>query len=335
MELQKIALLGLKKLTNYDLEPNKRVKIDVGLKCNYNCIFCYYKNYLKENFISFNNIKEKIFNLHQIGFNDFDLSGGEPTLHPQFFDILSYIKSLNGKSSCVSNGFKFADLDFCKKSKEYGLNEVLFSLHSIKNIHNFITGNKWSYDKCINGIKNCQALNYKIRINCTLCDLNYNELNNYIKIINQLSPFELNFILLNYNDDQLNHKKVDLLSICDQLNQIIPNINSNIDVRIRYVPYCYINDKSKIYNYYDHIFDLYDWNLIYSYTNCNEIFKNDKDLIHKNIDFLSNTFSKYVKKQECLECKYFYICDGLKNNEKNLKVFPIRGKKVINTKIKN
>ena len=159
MRIQDIALLGLKKLTDYNLIPNKRVKIDVGLKCNYNCIFCYYKNHLKENFFSFNIIKEKIFNLYQIGFNDFDLSGGEPTLHPKFFDILSYIKSLNCKISCVSNGFKFADLNFCKKCKEFDLNEVLFSLHATRNTHNYITGNKYSFDNCIKGIENCQSLN--------------------------------------------------------------------------------------------------------------------------------------------------------------------------------
>ena len=332
MRIQDIALLGLKKLTDYNLIPNKRVKIDVGLKCNYNCIFCYYKNHLKENFFSFNIIKEKIFNLYQIGFNDFDLSGGEPTLHPKFFDILSYIKSLNCKISCVSNGFKFADLNFCKKCKEFDLNEVLFSLHATRNTHNYITGNKYSFDNCIKGIENCQSLNYKIRINCTLCDINYKELNDYVKIINQLNPFELNFILLNYNDDQLNYKKVDLLSICNKLNQIIPKINPNIDVRVRYVPYCYINDKNKIYNYYDHIFDLYDWNLVYSYTNCKEKFKNNKDLIQKNIDFLPAIFTKYVKKPQCMQCKFFYICDGLKNNDSHLNVFPIPGKKVVNFK---
>lgn len=322
--LQKLSLIGLKHLTNYNQKPNKRVKIDVGLKCNYNCIFCYYKNHLKENFKSLDIIKQKILTLYNCGFRDFDLSGGECTIHPDFFEILKYIKSLNSSASIVSNGFKFSDINFCKKCQQYGLNEVLFSLHSIKEIHNYITQNKFSFDNCLKGILNCQMLGFKIRINCTLCDINYKFLKQYIQLINEIKPFEINFILFNYNDDQKSSSSINLKDICNQIDDSIELLDKNIICRIRYVPYCYLKHKEYVYNYYSHIFDLWDWNLIYSYSDYDKPFIDDKDLIQKNIDYLENTFDMYVKKKQCLQCKYFYICDGLKINEKKLDVYPIK-----------
>lgn len=322
--LQKLALNVLKIKADYNRKPNKRVKIDVGLKCNYRCIFCYYKNHLKEKFKSLDIIKHKILSLYNCGFHEFDLSGGECTIHPNFFDILQYIKSLDSSVSVISNGFKFSDINFCKKCQKYGLNEVLFSLHSIKDIHNYITQNKFSFDNCLKGILNCQSLGFKVRINCTLCDINYKYLKEYIALINYIKPFELNFILFNYNDDQKQTSSINLKDICNEIDNNIDNLDKDIIYRIRYVPYCYLKHNENVYNYYSHIFDLWDWNLIYSYSDYAKPFINDKDLIQKNIDYLKNTFDMYIKKKECLKCKYFYICDGLKKNEKELNVFPIK-----------
>ena len=219
--LQKLALNVLKIKADYNRKPNKRVKIDVGLKCNYSCIFCYYKNHLKENFKSLDIIKQKILSLYNCGFHEFDLSGGECTIHPNFFDILQYIRSLNSSVSVVSNGFKFSDINFCKKCQQYGLNEVLFSLHSIKDNHNYITQNKFSFDNCLKGILNCQSLGFKVRINCTLCDINYKYLKDYINLINDIKPFELNFILFNYNDDQKQTSSINLKDICNEYGVFI------------------------------------------------------------------------------------------------------------------
>ncbi len=52
-------------------------------------------------------------------------SGGEPTLHPEFFEILSEARALGfSHLQAASNGIKFADPDFAKRAAESGLHTI-------------------------------------------------------------------------------------------------------------------------------------------------------------------------------------------------------------------
>ncbi|CAL2103603.1 Radical SAM protein [Tenacibaculum sp. 190130A14a] len=64
------------------------------------------------------------------------ISGGEPTLHPQFFEILDYAKSLPIRHLMVNtNGIKIAkEKDFVKRLKEYSPDfEIYLQFDSFKN----------------------------------------------------------------------------------------------------------------------------------------------------------------------------------------------------------
>ena len=70
-------------------------------------------------------------------------------------------------------------------------------------------------------------------------------------------------------------------------------------------------------NYYQHIYDIYDWNIaLYDYKIDPKEYKMNK---HKHLFEKAkyNRNKTYYKKDECLDCKYLYICDGL---EKQLDV---------------
>lgn len=63
------------------------------------------------------------------------ISGGEPTMHPQFFDILDYAKTLPIKHLMVNtNGIKIAkDFDFAKRLKSYSPDfEIYLQFDSFK-----------------------------------------------------------------------------------------------------------------------------------------------------------------------------------------------------------
>ena len=332
MSLQELTVQGLRSFvphTKVTKSPCKRVKIDVGLKCNLHCVFCYYREHLKENFKPLESIKENVLSLYQCGFREFDLSGGECTLHPQFFEVLDFIQGLGASASIVSNGWKFKNQEFCQECWNHGLREILFSLHGTKEVHNQITGNPKSWDYCVQGIWNCKELGYRARVNCTLLDLNYGCLSEYIDLINKIKPLEVNFILFNYNDDQKNTQSIHLKDICLELDNCLDDLDSKIICRVRYVPFCYLKHRDLVFNYYQHIWDRWDWNPLYSYTSYREPFLNDQDLVLKNLDFLKLTHHLYIKKKECLQCKYFYVCDGLKRNERKLEVYPIPGRKIL------
>ena len=80
-----------------------RAKLDTGTHCNYRCSFCYYKTKLND-ITSFDVIKQRIDYLVECGITEVDLSGGESSIHNQWFDILDYCTSKGLRISTLSNG---------------------------------------------------------------------------------------------------------------------------------------------------------------------------------------------------------------------------------------
>ena len=82
-------------------------------------------------------------------------------------------------------------------------------------------------------------------------------------------------------------------------------------------------------NVYQHIYDLYDWNMaVYNQNLPPEQYKEDP------LQELYNAakrgrVSSYKKSIDCTLCKYFYICDGMENALKD-PVMPIDGSKIKN-----
>ena len=100
---------------DYDRPINNRAKLDTGTHCNYKCDFCYYKTQLDVK-TEFDIIKDRIDYLIECGITELDLSGGESSIHKDWFKILDYCTDKGLYLSCLSNGFKFAKKDFIQKS---------------------------------------------------------------------------------------------------------------------------------------------------------------------------------------------------------------------------
>lgn len=99
--------------------------IDITNTCNMECKYCYHPK--QGNHIE----KEQIINvaLNNINLAPFFLSGGEPTLHPQLFDIIDELKPFG--IGIVSNGLLLTDKDFCSslvKHLDYGTGVVPIGL---------------------------------------------------------------------------------------------------------------------------------------------------------------------------------------------------------------
>ena len=297
-QIQELSTCGIK--PNFD-NICMRAKLDTGYQCNYKCFFCYYKSKLNE-FTPFEVIKNRIDTLYDLGCRDFDLSGGESSIHKDFFKILEYLQSKQVKISCLSNGLKFSNFDFIAKAKDYGLSEILFSLHSIGNTHDLITGVPNSYKKIIKAIENAKKLNIKIRINSTITQFNYSLVDtDFYKIVESLNPFEINFLPLNYFDCASNLKNIKYSELLRPIKNFLNK--SKIKYKnVRYVPFCQMRGFEKyVVGYYQHIYDIYDWNLAwYDYKPISTIFDCAKQ----------NRIRNYVKDIKCMKCKYFYICDG-------------------------
>jgi len=317
----------------YDLvEPlNNRAKLDTGTHCNYRCEFCYYKNQLNE-VTDLETIKKRVDYIVACGIKQVDLSGGESSIHSNWFEILDYCKSKDLKISTLSNGYKFANKEFLKKSKEHGLEEILFSVHGYnKENHNDLVGHKKGFDNIIQAIKNAHELDILVRINCTVTHKNYNNLpNSFVTLMQELQPYEVNFLTLNYWDDAGVQETINYAEVTPYVQKAIDLLKDFVKIiNVRYTPYCFMKGYEQyVCNYYQHIYDIYDWNIaIYDgKISPDEYKKNNYSALYDAAKEKRNY--TYYKKKECLECKYYYICDGVEKQIKNIELKPESGAKI-------
>jgi radical SAM protein with 4Fe4S-binding SPASM domain len=74
------------------------------LKCNLSCPFCFNREIPSVKDISIDNFQKVISVMSDIGVKEIDMLGGEPTLHPEFKQIIDFIYSSTLKTTISSNG---------------------------------------------------------------------------------------------------------------------------------------------------------------------------------------------------------------------------------------
>jgi radical SAM protein with 4Fe4S-binding SPASM domain len=151
-------------------------------------------------------------------------------------------------------------------------------------------------------------------------------------MMQQLRPWEVNFLTLNYWNDANEIDTIDYASITpsihlaiDKLVTFVPKIN------VRYTPYCYmIGYEQYVCNYYQHIYDVYDWNIaVYNGAVLPEDYKN-QPMKHLYESAKQNRNRTYYKSRDCTGCKYYYICDGVEKTIKDFTFAPQEGDKITN-----
>lgn len=309
-----------------------RAKLDTGTFCNYDCEFCYYQGllHIKTNF---DTIKDRIDYLVSYGIDEVDLSGGESSVHKNWFDILDYCNSRFKNISTLTNGWAFAKEEFMKKSKEHGLKEILFSVHGYdEQSHDEIVQRKGAWKKIMQAIQHAHDNDIIVRVNCTVYQRNSLGLETYHEVIKQIKPLEVNFLTLNYWVNNRFANPIDYEQVTDKIKICIDNIKNDVEyINVRYTPYCYMQGYEKyVCNQFQHIYDKYDWNL--------EMYDMDIDVSkqYNEIEKLGlayDTASKrrtrdYRKDTDCLTCKFYNICDGVEKQVKDFIYKPITGEKI-------
>ncbi|WP_412463065.1 radical SAM protein [Halobacteriovorax sp. RT-2-6] len=308
---------------------NKRAKLDTGTFCNYECYFCYYLDDL-DKVTPLETIKKRAQKIYNCGMREIDLSGGESSVHRDWFAILDYCKEVGFTNiSALTNGAKFANLEFCKKSQEHGLTELLFSLHGVnEENHDSIVGRKGAFRKMLKAISNCQEIGIRVRINCTVTDKNAELLNEYVELINKIMPYQLNFLPLNYWEDADRLESQSYEHLSKYIKKAIDSLNNSIQINVRYIPFCFMQGYEKyVVGVYQHIYDRNDWNIYaYDVEKIEEKVLDTKEYFEVAAQKRKHT---YTKGKECFNCMYFFVCDGVEKKISNVqKVYPVDGDKI-------
>lgn len=125
----------------YEFKAPLLIVIEVTGNCNLHCKYCYAKSGCTSEYIDTSTIKSIVDESAELGVFDINICGGEPFLHDDIFEIISYIKSkgidisLNTNATLIdkNNAIRLQQLDIIKNI------QVSFDSH-IENIHNKTRG---------------------------------------------------------------------------------------------------------------------------------------------------------------------------------------------------
>jgi SynChlorMet cassette radical SAM/SPASM protein ScmF len=167
--------------------------------CNLACRHCWIEPDYRESskdgkFIKMAHLKKAIRQARPLGLNSVKLTGGEPTLHPKFREIVNYIESQKIGMIMESNGILIDDAmaRFLKSKKHF--NFVSVSLDGAKAAtHDWLRGVKGSYRQAVAGIRSLVKAGFRPQMICTLHKGNIAELEEVVKLAQRLGCGSVKF----------------------------------------------------------------------------------------------------------------------------------------------
>ena len=171
-----------------------RAYLYISYNCNCNCFFCASDetNRLSENNeVSLEDAKR--FILSSPNKQKLDISGGEPTIHKDFLEIVRFAKQNFEYVTVMTNGIRFADIDFLKAAIDAGIDRISIPFYSAyKNEHNYMVGNPTAFTKLIQGLSNINSLlpeiKVDVQIKLLLAKFTYKQIPNSIEYIAENFP---------------------------------------------------------------------------------------------------------------------------------------------------
>jgi cyclic pyranopterin phosphate synthase len=150
------------------------IRLSISDVCNFKCGYCLPNGYKVDksdnrSFLNIEEIRRLAKALSELGVSKIRLTGGEPTVRKDFFEIIKIIKKNLGikKTVMTTNGYRLDKI--ANDIKNSGLDGINISIDSLNpDTFKKITGHD-RLEEILRGIKNLQKLNFKnIKINAVL-----------------------------------------------------------------------------------------------------------------------------------------------------------------------
>jgi cyclic pyranopterin phosphate synthase len=196
------------------------IRLSITDVCNFKCGYCLPNGYQVDKsdnrkFLHLDEIRRLAKALSELGVNKIRLTGGEPTVRKDFFDILKDMKQNSNipKVTLTTNGYRLNKI--AKQLYEFGLDGINISIDSLnRKTFKKLTGHDRLLE-ILEGIKILQELNFKnIKVNAVLLKgindthADFEKFGNFIKN----NKIDFRFIELMQTGDNLDYFKKNHIS---------------------------------------------------------------------------------------------------------------------------
>ena len=173
--LKYVTRLKLSKIFNRSFLPPIEVLFTLTNRCNLRCIMCNFHNFPMDiaDELSTKNVTSMIAQIADLRIKNVVLSGGEPLLREDLFEIIHYAFSLGIDTTLLTNGTIMNEA-IINKINSSGLNSICLSIDGLEEKHDYIRG-EGAFKKSMYFIKmvseRCPSVSLNITTTIMDCNL--------------------------------------------------------------------------------------------------------------------------------------------------------------------
>ena len=157
---------------------------NITRRCNLRCVHCYSdstsQHYPGE--LTLDESVRLIDDLAKYQVPALLLSGGEPMIHPQFFELASYAVSRGIRVTVSTNGTRI-DSSAAARLKDLGITYVGISLDGIGEVHDQFRGRTGAFQKAVEAFRHCRGAGQKVGLRLTLTRQTVGQLSEILNFI--------------------------------------------------------------------------------------------------------------------------------------------------------
>lgn len=168
-------------------------------RCNLTCKHCYSVSADRDfpNELSTETIKSTMDDLRDFGVPVLILSGGEPLLHPDIFEISAHAKAKGFYVGLSTNGTLIDEANI-QNIVDANYNYVGISIDGMRETHDKFRRKQGAFDEAMKGIRLCRDHGIKVGLRFTMTQDNYAELPDLLQLMDDEGLDKFYFSHLNY-----------------------------------------------------------------------------------------------------------------------------------------
>ena len=238
--------------------------LDVGLRCTHSCKFCYYSFMVEKKgqhgalrHAEFRHTKDClriIENMSSHGLINFDITGGEPTLHQGLPEMIRLAKQLDMTSRVITLGQHLLSTQrphLIDRLLEAGLTDILFSIHASTE-EKFRAATGASLQRVIDAMTILDQYKFEYTANTVVYRENLHDLSRIAELAASHGVYHHNFIAFNAyykwnSPTEFQNMQASYYEISEHLSPAVKILQkAGVAVTLRFLPLCILPELSHL-----------------------------------------------------------------------------------------
>jgi len=227
----------------------RRLELHLTYTCPEACVFCSEDHRMQRyrKFpVTWGRVARTLREHAAEGVEHLHITGGEPTIHPRFLDVLALARKLGMRTSIGTIGTRLQDEDFAARAFPL-LNEALFSIHGPSaEVHDPLTRRPGSFDKQLRALELARDHGTMRAVNTVMCRANIEALPQTVDFLDQRGVSLI--VVSNTTPEGAALDAYDSLAVpLEDLARVLPTVKaSRATLRFFGVPMCLLSEDQRM-----------------------------------------------------------------------------------------